>query len=482
MTVSASTLVPGTYVQISDIRAATGAQNLRSILIGQSLTTGTADDEVLTQIFDKVDAQEKFGIGSIIADMAAEWFKNNSQTEISVIALADAGASTAGEQELTVTGTSTAAGTAYLYVNGRLFEVGVASGDTPTIIAAAIAAKINEYPELPISATSAIGVVTTVARNKGTVGNSIDIRFNYSEAQAFPAGVTIAVASSVTGATDIDMDDAIAVIPDEVFGAFVSPYNDATNTGKLVTEAERRFSQTVELEGHVFQAKYDTVTNVIAMADDENSPNQTVIDAGEDNPLPSYLFNAQVAAICALELEIDPARPLQTLEIKGAFADTATNRRNFNEANSLLSNGASTRKVDPAGTVRIERMVTTSLTNSGGSPSTAYQDLNTVFTASYLRQDLKAAVAQQFPRHKLAEDGTTFGVNQKIVTPKSFKAFCVARFGLWQELGLVQDIEGFKEGLTATIDAVNKAKLNVVMPPQFVGQFRIADIALEFTK
>ena len=480
MSVSSSLLVPGTYVGISSIRSQTGALPLRSVIIGQKLSGGTANAEELTQFFSKEDAETKFGVGSQLAEMADYWFRNNKVTEVFAIALDDAGSATKGTQTITFTGPATASGTIYLYINNRLFELGVSSGDSATDIGVALDALLDQYPELPVTATNAVGVVTLTAKNGGTVGNEIDVRLNKDEGQTFPTGVGATVATGVTGATDPDVADAISAIPDEVFGIFVSPYNDATNTGKLVTEMERRYSKTVELEGHIFQCIKGTTSAVIDFADNENSPNQTVFDGGENNATPHYLTVSAVAGVSALELEIDPARPLKTLPVVGVDAEPATNRRKLNEQQSLLLNGASTYNVDAGGTVTIGRMVTTNLTNSGGSPTQAYKSINTPFTASYLRQDIKGLVAQKFPRHKLADNGNSFGSGQPVVTPNIFKSEMVARFGLWQELALVENASQFASDIVVERDGSNSNKLNAVLPPDFVNQFQIADIDIEF--
>jgi len=208
--VSPNLLVPGTYVGISAIRTQTGAQPLRSIMIGQKLAGGTANAEELVRIFSKEDAETKFGVGSMLSEMADYWFRNNNETEIFAIALDDAVGATAGTQTVTFTGTATAAGTIYLWINNRLFEVGVANGDTATAIAAAVDAYLDQFPDLPVTASNASGVLTLTAKNGGTVGNKIDVRLNKNEDQVLPTGVTGVVAVGVTGSTDPDIDDAIA--------------------------------------------------------------------------------------------------------------------------------------------------------------------------------------------------------------------------------------------------------------------------------
>lgn len=476
-------LVPGTFVKISNVRAAGTFQvaPLRTIIIGQRLSTGTTAKEILTQIFSVEDAQARAGLGSMVAEMAAHWFLNNNIDEIYFIGLDDDGGATQGTQLITVAGPATAAGTMFLHINGDLISVGVANGDTADEIAAAINTELARFPQLAITAGAVTNVVTLTARNGGTVGNTIDVRFNINEDQSFPQGVTAPVTTGVTGATDPDLDLAIAVIPDtKVFGAFIVPYNDVSNTTKIVDEAERRFEPIVQTEGHVFQSKRADVSDIIAFADDRNSPNQSVIDGGEFAALPSYLDIAGVVGQAANALNIDPARPLKTLVVNGSIGDEDSFLRNFAEEQSLLVNGASIRRVAANGDVSIGRMVTTYRLNDVGSPDTSFQSINTVFIASFLRQSIIGRVGQKFGRHKLAQNGTRFGAGQPVVTPNIFIAEMVALFGDWEEAGLVEDATQFKAEITAIINLSNPNKLDVVMGPNFINQFHIADITLEF--
>lgn len=480
---SPNILVPGTFVGISNVRAGQSLQvdPLRTIIIGQRLATGTVAKEVLTQVFSLEDIEIKSGLGSMVAEMGKHWFLNNTIDEIYFVGLDDAGSAAKGTQLITIAGPATAAGTMFLYINNELISIAVANADTATVIAASIVTELAKFPQLAITAGSVAGVVTLTARNGGTVGNTIDVRFNKEEGELFPEGVTAPVTTGVTGTTDPDVDLAIAVIPDtKVFGAFILPYNDVSNTTKFVDEAERRFEKIVQTEGHVWQSSKDSTSNIIAFADDRNSPNQTVIDAGEFNLIPSYLDIAGVVGQAANSLNIDPARPLKTLQVNGSSGDKDSDQRNFNEEQSLLINGASIRRVAANGDVTIGRVITTYLRNSGGSPDTSFQSINTVYTSSFLRQSIIGRTRQVFGRHKLAKDGTRFGAGQPVVTPRIFIAEMVSLFGEWELAGLVEDAAQFADEITAVINPTNPNKLDVVLPPNLINQFIIADIELEF--
>lgn len=66
----------------------------------------------------------------------------------------------------------------------------------------------------------------------------------------------------------------------------------------------------------------------------------------------------------AASIDIDPARPLQTLHLTGVLAPAEKERFDKLERNLLLWDGISTFTVDQSGRCMIERAVTTYQTNS----------------------------------------------------------------------------------------------------------------------
>ena len=74
----------------------------------------------------------------------------------------------------------------------------------------------------------------------------------------------------------------------------------------------------------------------------------------------------------------------------------------------------------------------------------SYLDVNTPLTLAYLRYDFRNYILRKHPRHKLANDGTRYGAGQAVITPKVGKAEAIARFRVWEEQGLVENIDQFR--------------------------------------
>lgn len=476
---------PGVYVEVDNSRANSGlAQlNYRILVFGQKLSTGTAPANVPVLVTSRQKAQEFFGRGSLLALMFERLFDNNEYTEKWAVPLEDDDAGIAATGTFAISGTATAAGTINAYIGGKRVRSLVESGDSATTAATNLAAAINADGDLPVTASANTGTVTVTARNKGEVGNDIDLRLNYLGdlgGEKTPAGLTITVTKMADGANNPDIALAISALPDEIYNYWIGPYTDASNLTKIETELVRRFGPLVQLEGHYITAKADTVSNLITLGKSRNNPHVSIMDASNNSPTPAYEWAAAVGGRVAFSASIDPARPFQTLRLINVLPAPAEDRRTQTERNSLLYGGIATHDVTRAGDVLIERVITTYLENAQGAPDSSYLDANRLFTLSYLRQTYIARITQKYPRHKLANDGTVFGAGQAIVTPNVIRAESVAIAGDWALLGLIDSLEQFQEELIVERDLVDRNRINVVLPPTLVGQFRVLAALLQF--
>lgn len=468
--------VPGVYNDIDASQALQGAQAgpFKSVIIAQKTSGGTITANQMTQIFSAAEGQELAGAGSILDEMIQAWYANNPTTELYIVALDDDGSAVQATKTLTFTGPATAAGTVYLYINGRLTRIGVSSGDSETDIATAVAAAVTADVSLPYTAGSALGVVTLTAKNGGTLGNDIDVRVNYNTGEELPAGVGLSIAVGVTGATDPDLTDGINAIPDDVINLWVNTLTDTTSLAALKTELDTRWSETQQIDGHAIQAApQDTTANTVTFGNALNSEHLTVFDSGVSAPTPPYILAAIVGAQHALSASVDPARPFTTLELVGALGDTLTDKRSITERDSLLNAGISTLKQSDDGTVRIERSITTYKTNDAGAIDTAYLNTNTLLQLSYYRLTYINWMQARFPRHKLADNGFQGAAGQPVVTPNDLKSAAIGHFKEMVRLGICDDtgLDDFIDGAIFTRDLSNRSLVNATIPPKLIGQF-----------
>lgn len=475
------TRTPGTYVEFDASRATNGlpAGENRVLLIGQRLSAGTIAAGVLKEIGEAGQAIAYFGRGSMLARMAKALKGADRLVDCRAIAVDDNGAGTQATGTITVTGPAGSPGSIALMVAGQSVAVKVASGDSATAIAGAIAAAVNAAADLPVTAASNAEVATLTARHKGTAGNEIDVRHSYYSGEALPQGVTLAIVAMSGGATDPDLTATLAAIGDAPFSAIVIGVATASTIAALKVELDRRFGPTVAVESLGYAAKSGTLSALTTFGASLNANLVTILGTGK-SPTPPWEAAAAYAGIVNQSTNIDPARPVQTLSIPGMLAPIETSRFTRAERELLLKDAISTFTVDPDGTVRIERAITTYQSNAAGIDDVAWLDVETVRTVQYLRYSLRARFASKYQRHKLADDETNFGPGQAIVTPKIARAELIALAREWEFAGLVENLDAFVAELIVQRNASDRNRLDVLVPPDIVNQLRQTAAQIQF--
>jgi phage tail sheath gpL-like len=472
---------PGQHVEFDASKAVSGlpAAAQKILIIGQKLAAGIATVATPYRIVNLSQAQQLFGRGSMLATMVAALIANNGVTETWAVALDDLLAGNQASGTITFTGPATAAGTLALMIGGIRVPVGVASGNTATQIATATAAAINANADLPVTAAPAAGVVTLTSRHKGTTGNDIDVRVNHYEGEFTPAGVTVAIVSLSGGTGNPDLAAVWAALGDEQYRTIVLNVADATTLTSVETELASRWGPMRQIEGMAYAGVRGSFGTLAAFGATRNSPYVSLIGANL-SPTSPWAWAAAYAGLIAYYGSIDPARPFQTLAMAEVMAPKKQSRFTRSERDLLLRDGISTFIVDSGGNVLIERPITTYQTNAFGFDDVAWLDVNTPLTVAYLRYVVRARIAQKFPRYKLAGDDANFGSGQAIVTPKIIRAELIALFRELEDAGLVEDLDQFVNDLIVERDATDKSRVNALIPPNIVNQFRVFAGRIEF--
>lgn len=484
VSVPSSPRVPFVFVEVDASRAQSGpqVQDYRTLCLGQRTSAGLTAANVPFRATSADQVAVQAGTGSILHGMAIAFFRANKVVEAWFSGVDDGGGSTAATYTLTVTGPATAAGSVFLYVAGRRIVTGVLSGDAANTIAAGINAAIaaSEFaPQLPVTAGVSGAVVTLTARNKGTQGNSLDVRLNHTLGESTAAGVAVAVAAGVTGATDPSISGAIALLGDQQYNVIASGLNDLTNIGLLNVELADRFGPTRQKAGSSFYAKADTHGNLLTFGASLNSPHSTVV--GVKLPLsPTWELAASYAGVVAREGQADPARPFTGLELAGVIGPDLADRFTFAERDLLLKGGIATAVVDELGVARVELPITTYQRNAQNVRDVSLLLVNTLLTLDFLRFDFRNSFVSTYPRCKLVDDGTRFGPGQPVVTPKVVRGFALTRFRAWEEAALVEGFAQFERDLVVERSKTDRNRLDVLLPPDLANQLLVAGVSLKF--
>jgi phage tail sheath gpL-like len=315
-------------------------------------------------------------------------------------------------------------------------------------------------------------VVTGTSRHGAAFGQDFDIRLNYGSRESLdaPPGITIAIANGVSGATDPAVSAAITAIGDQWFQTIVSGVNLDANMDLWETFAAAQWGPLIQQDVMVFAGYAGVYADALTYAGDRNSQ-FTVVPYMGVTPTPWWETVTRVAA--ASTAEPDPARPRQTLSIGAVSGPPVSAAFTRSDRETLLAAGISTLKIALDGAVTIERLVTTYTTNPAGLPDATFRNLETMLTLFALRFTTRARFQSKYPRHKLASDDANYGAGQAVITPKVARGELIALARQWEQSAWVEGIEQFKADLLVERNASDRDRLDALLVPDLVNQFRV---------
>jgi phage tail sheath gpL-like len=484
-----TTRTPGAFIEIDNSRAIKGLiSNPHKVLIlGQKhITEGNAVLNTLYAISRDNLADGYFGVGSNLARMCNIFKGNNNITEMYAMALSGGTVIASGAIYFSIylshagETVSTNNEEVHLLINGSRFDLALTSGWSVGQVNSAMKALINANSNIGVIAdTTAASALLLKCINSGVIGNYINFRFNYLEGQSFPtcfgeSGASAAFSVMAGGVGSVDITDAWTVIESEQFQHIIIPWIDDTNLDALESELADRFKPLEDKQGHGYTAIRATQADCTTAGNARNSPFTTIIGA-YDSPTDPAEWAAALGAQASYNLNNDPARPLHTLKLKGVLPPPTENRFTREERDILLYDGISTFTVDSTGNVLLERVITTYQTNALGIPDPSYLDIQILFTLAEIRYQYKARMITRFiqTRQKLADDSYPVQTGMNIVRPKDVKAESISLFTNLRDQGLIENLNDFIDNLIVERNETDVNRVDVLLPPDLINQFRI---------
>lgn len=466
--------VPLAYIEFDNSGALTGtaAVPYKLLVLGQRNADASAPALTPVRITSADQAGGLFGKGSMLHNMFRLIKAANSTLETWALPVADNEAGQKAAGKVTLSGTPTASGTLYLYIDGQAVSCAVTADEELSATATRLASAVNAETSLPVTAAAAEGVVTLTCKWAGETGNDISaVASLYGE--DVPAGLTVTCAAFTGGSGDPDIDDVIAAFGDEQWHGIVVPWASKASFASLATELDRRWGPMVQKESLAFTAFRGTHGETASFGANSNSHLITCMGTGDAAPQAPYLWAAVYGVVALASLETDPARPLQTLELTGIIPPPLKSRWTMEERNLLLHDGIATYMVQAGDIVAIEREVTMYQVNKWGEADPSYLDITTPATLGYIRYATKARITQKYPRHKLADDGTRYSPGQAIVTPSVIRGELLALYRELEYAGIVENFDTYKADLIVERNTGDRNRVDVQAPPDIVNQFRI---------
>ena len=373
---------------------------------------------------------------------------------------------------------------------GNWSQVGIGASDTASVIATNVVAAIAALTTLPVTATvdgTTNSKVDLVCRWLGATGNDIQLSDSYlglAGVQALPGTMAVTYVAMASGAGVPNFTATIAALASFTFKHVGMPYTDTGSLSAWATEfgfgSTGRWSYQRQQRGWIYQGYRNDYADALTFGLAQNAP--VISTMAWEPTVPSPMWET-CAAYCAQGAQAflqDPARPLQTLELTGILPAPIAGRFSQGELNTLAGSGLAVQAVDPSGVPAIVRESTQYQLNSEGQSDTAFSLLTVLSNLDALISAMQSAITSKYPRHKLAPDGTRFGPGQAILTPTAAKAELVAEARAAEFNGLMSNVTAFIANLVVQIDPSNANRLQVLWPPQLMGQLRQFTLLAQF--
>ena len=473
------------YVEFDNSMANSATATQRSLIIGQMLTGAAAQNAIPERISSASQAAERFGSGSVLHGMVKAYFSNDIAGEVWVLPHVDTESMTSATGSIKVNSAPNMTGVISLYIGGIRVQLTVVATDKVDAIATSLASAINRYSEMPVTATAESDTLTITAKNKGALGNSINIQMNYRGVmggETTPSGLELLITDMKGGSGAPDLLDGLSNLNDRSFDFIVNPYSDTASLDAMkdfLSDNGGRWGWDQQLYGHSFSAISGTYGQLADFGEKRNDQHGSLLGVPV-SPSPIYLWSSAYVGAIAQSLRNDPGRPLQTLQINGVLAPDTTQQLSLIERNNLLHSGISTFTVDDDGTVRVENIITTYQKNAYGDNDDSYLQVETLFLLMFVSRFMRTQITSKFGRMKLANDGTRFASGAAIVTPNIVRAELIAQYKSLEFNGYVQDSDAFIKGLLVERNSQNPNRLDVLWTGTLINQLRVFALLNQF--
>jgi phage tail sheath gpL-like len=312
---------------------------------------------------------------------------------------------------------------------------------------------------------------------------------NHIKAQITDAGAGITItAGDVTagtgGTAPIDRQSAFSEIANMRFNYIVGARDSAAHIKNIADELDSRFHAARQIGGRAFIALSGDVGSkteegsMLAQAEAVNNPHVVLIPRGNNAQLPC-VWAASFCAACCRILADDPAANTYDIQVPRI---TAESEYNTDTRQKLLEAGIATWRLDTAGNVLVERLVTSYTENTDGGRDTSFLDVQVTETVDAVRTHINAEAKKRYKSWKLASTEENFGAGAKVMTAGVWRSFLAELYSevFIKEKRWCQDFEGYNKSVIVEIKAGSKTRLEYQHEPNLIGQFYIGAGVLKF--
>lgn len=479
---AASYPIPGVYIEVRFAQGQSagdlGAKTVLLLAPKSSAGGATPDTRVYGPYSDEADLITDGGPGSPAHRMGRTFLGDCKTAQLYVLYVTETTGSAATDV-ITFATNPTGVGVATATIAGETVAYGFTASDTPTTIAAGIAAAVNQITRLPVSATSSAGVVTLTGKVAGKDLNSVRYSASVTAGRALtvvPTADTALGASTQTNAAigtgTTSYTAALATILGRRFHYLVPHTQDTTVLQAVLAQVGNQ-----ALPGTGFLQKVIAGTSLTPSAAGTLGAaiNQELLRIANQNQAPyeHYVLAALHAAAIYNNAVPDPAF---NFDGYGANAgDVFSAKRPVNDSAlpsaadlvTMLNSGITPIAATAGGTAYIVRGVTTRCRDASNNNDFRVRDAHIVEVAHRFADDSRVRLATAGWK-TVAEDPANVDKQPpaKAATPSRVKAV------LEQEVSDYVDANYLDPGMKAEmlasmqvgVDPVVKTVINVRVP------------------
>lgn len=453
--------VPGRYIEFNTRTAVRGlpANPQKMLLIAPMLPTGRQPALAPVQLFSDADAANLFGEGSWAHYCVKQAFTNNPYLDLTIIGVNDAEQSIAAKASIAITIADPGANSGILTINigGTECQLTVNNGDTNAEVYNRLANIINQVNTLATAEVVSDKIQLT-AKNKGSIGNEITLSASFNTDTSSASSVVLDIKPFEGGQLNPDISAALQRVAGKHYQIICNAFTDSLNAKKLSDHIDL-VSNAIEKRGCIGVMGWrGTLSTGTTFANNINSGRITVAwykNAVEGNAIIAAGYAAVIAS------ETDPARPLNTLEIKGLSITSDASWPLFAEFNSALYNGLSPLHI-VSNRVQIMRAVSTYVKNATGTDDPALLDITTIRTLDYVRDAINQRIALRFPREKLSER-----------TPLKVRSEILDVLNQCESAEILEQVMENKEKLIVQRNPSDPNRLDAVIPADVVNGLHV---------
>lgn len=475
---------PGTYAEVRFAQGETGGDlsTKRVLILAPKTSSGSITvDTTVKQIQDEADAITYAGVGSPAHRMARAFFAANKSTEVWLLCPTAATGSAAVDKIIVAT-TATANGVLEIVTCGETLNVAITTGDTATVIGAAIEAAINNKTHLPFTASNSSGTVTVTGKVDGVILNSVRIRcriigtgvgttVNMTADTAFGAS---GESGAAIGVGVISMTSALATMLPRKFDVILCGEQSGAAIDAIMDQVMVQAEPSTGFRQKVYAGSALSPSSAATLASG-TSLNRARVDLinAEECPVEHYVLCAIVAGRYLTHNASDPSynfdgygtRSGQSLPGLGRpFNDTAL--PTTAEIKSMLNQGVTPISYTDGGAPFVVRAVT-SQCKSGSNFDYRVRDAHIVTVADRFTADLVARV-NAAPWTKITRDptGNRPEPGAEFCTPRRMKALVEQLLSDYASAGWI-DPASLDKAIAGTVcgpDPLVPTRMNTSIP------------------